>query len=159
MLPLTRRFEIPLDVVDLEMDWLMDRMIGGGEVPENLAPYAVDIEEDANCIYVEAELPGFKKEEIDVTLEDGVLTIRAERKSEKKIKERHPLQIERTWTHFQRSFSLPAVVKEDTIKAQLEEGVLKIALERREDAKPHKVRIALGDGPPTSVENQGEKKQ
>ena len=59
------------------------RSAGNAEIPATLAPYAVDVHEDADHFYVNAELPGFTKDDVDITLEDGVLTIHAERKDEK----------------------------------------------------------------------------
>src|SRR4029077_1255771 len=69
-----------------QFEGMMNRFLGGREANGNmgLAPYAVDVREDADHIYVEAELPGFKKEEIDITLENQTLTIAAERRSEKR---------------------------------------------------------------------------
>src|SRR5438034_8559589 len=78
----------PFEMVQREFDTMLNRWFGGRETDGGmggyLAPYAVDVREDADHIYVEAELPGFKKEEIDVTLENQTLTISAERKSEQK---------------------------------------------------------------------------
>ena len=73
----------PIEALDREFGRMLNRFWGNAaEVPSTLAPYAVDVQEDNDHFYVEAELPGFKKEEVDITLEDGVLTIRAERKQE-----------------------------------------------------------------------------
>src|SRR5690349_32562 len=72
----------PFELAQREFDGLMGRFLGGRETNGGgnyLAPYAVDVREDADHIYVEAELPGFKKDEIDVTLENQTLTIAAER--------------------------------------------------------------------------------
>src|SRR5213595_2137622 len=78
----------PFELAQREFDSLLGRWLGGRETNGNdgsyLAPYAVDVREDADHIYVEAELPGFKKEEVDITLENQTLTISAERKSEQK---------------------------------------------------------------------------
>src|SRR5687768_17863583 len=94
----------------------------------NLAPYGVDIREDQDHIYVEAELPGFKKDEIDITLENATLTIAAERRSEQQQQQQQPprrgegrtengsdaqwLLNERRYTRFLRSFTLPPTVDE-----------------------------------------------
>src|SRR6185312_7959116 len=79
----------PLDSVQREFDTMLNRWFGGRETNGAgnggyLAPYAVDVREDGDHIYVEAELPGFKKEEVDITLENQTLTISAERRSEQK---------------------------------------------------------------------------
>src|SRR3954468_16833349 len=92
----------PTDLLDREFNRMMNRFWGAGEVPSTLAPYAVDVHEDADHFYVEAELPGFTQDETDITLEDGVLTIRAERKTETQPQQgkgsRQPLHMERRWT-------------------------------------------------------------
>jgi HSP20 family protein len=128
---------------------MLGRFWGAGEVPSTLAPYAVDVHEDADHFYVEAELPGFTKDETDVTLEDGVLTIRAERKIETKDggdKGRQPLHMERRWSRFERSFTLPVAVNETSVKATLEGGILAITLDKREEVKPRKIQIQPGNG-------------
>jgi len=127
---------------------VMDRMLGRyadiGEIPAELAPYAVDVHENADHFFVEAELPGFSKDEVDITLEDGVLTIRAERKTESS--KRDPLHIERRWTQFQRAFTLPTAVNENSVNATMDKGVLTITLDKREEVKPRKISITAGDG-------------
>ena len=107
---LMRRIENPADMLDREFGRMLNRVWGGNaEVPSTLAPYAVDVHEDTDHFYVTAELPGFTKDDVDITLEDGVLTLRAERKEEKKTggDNKTPLHIERRWNRFERSFTLP----------------------------------------------------
>jgi len=106
MLPLLYRTREPLDALGREFDRMLHRFSGSGEVPSQLAPYAVDVHEDADHFFLEAELPGFTKDEVDITLEEGVLTIRAERKEEANTKKGQPLHVERRWTQFQRAFTL-----------------------------------------------------
>lgn len=153
---LARRVESPLDMLDREFN----RMVGrfwGGEVPSTLAPYAVDVHEDNDRFYVDAELPGFTKDDVDITYEDGILTIRAERKDEKKEggkETRQPLHLERRWTRFERSFTLPAAVNENSIHAELNEGMLKVTLDKREEVKPRKVQITPGNGGKQVIEGK-----
>jgi HSP20 family protein len=150
MRALIRRSDVqdPFEV----MDRMLNRWAGVGEVPAQLAPYAVDVHEDADHIYVEAELPGFNKDEVNITLEEGVLTIQAERKTE--TKQRDPLHIERRWTQFQRAFTLPTAVNENTVKASMNSGVLTVTLDKREEVKPRKISITAeeGDGAHKPVE-------
>src|SRR6187402_3535442 len=98
-----------------------------------LAPYAVDVREDGDHIYVEAELPGFKKDEVDVTLENQTLTISAERNEARDgdgaNKGEHLLR-ERRYTRFLRSFTLPPTVNEQSVNAKLADGVLTITLNK-----------------------------
>ncbi len=146
------RRESPLELLDREFNRMVNRYWGAGaEVPATLAPYAVDVHEDADHFYVEAELPGFTKEDVDITLEDGVLTIHAERKDEtqqngKNGGQKQPLHIERRWTRFERSFTLPAAVNEGSVRADLTEGMLKVTLDKREEVKPKKIQINVGNG-------------
>jgi HSP20 family protein len=121
--------------------WLGVREGGSGQA---LAPYGVDIREDNDHFYVEAELPGFKKEEIDVTLENQTLTISAERNVENKQgdeKKGDMLLHERRYSRFLRSFTLPPTVDEGSVNARLNDGVLTITLNKREETKPRKIKV------------------
>jgi HSP20 family protein len=142
-------------MLDREFNRMLGRFWGAGaEVPSTLAPYSVDVHEDQDHFYVEAELPGFTKDEVDVTLEDGVLTIRGERKEETKAKptDKQPLHVERRWTRFERSFTLPAAVKEDAVQAALNDGVLTVTLDKREEVKPRKIQISAGTDKAATIE-------
>ena len=132
----------PLEAVQREFDGMLNRFLGSREMEGYLAPYAVDIHEDDDHIYVEAELPGFKREEIDITLENQTLTIQAERREDTKRKERgQSLLTERRFSRFLRSFTLPPTVNEQKVDAKLAEGVLTIVLDKREGAKPKKIAV------------------
>jgi HSP20 family protein len=136
--------------LDTLMRGIFQREGGAGT---GLAPYGVDIREDADHIYVEAELPGFKKDEIDITLENQTLTIAAERRSE----QQQPrggregnggagdggqwLLNERRYARFLRSFTLPPTVDEGSVQAKLNDGVLTITINKREETKPRKVKV------------------
>ena len=139
----------PADSVQREFDTMLNRWFGGRETNGNagayLAPYAVDVREDGDHIYVEAELPGFKKEEIDITLENQTLTIAAERRSESKQggeKRGDLLLHERRYSRFLRSFTLPPTVDEQTVNAKLNDGLLTITLNKREETKPKKITVS-----------------
>ena len=108
-----------------------DQMITGA--------YPVDIHEDDEHIYVDAELPGFKKNEIDVTLENGVLAIEAQRKAEETKGQRH--LTERRFTRVARRFTVPNTVDENTVDAKLLDGVLHLALNKREEVKPRRITV------------------
>jgi HSP20 family protein len=141
----------PFEQAHREFDSLMSRMFagqGGDGGAGQLAQYAVDVREDADHIYVEAELPGFRKEDVDITLENQTLTITAERSSDKKQSaadndERKGdwLLRERRYNRFVRSFTLPPTVDEQHCEAKLNEGVLTITLNKREETKPRKVQV------------------
>lgn len=138
----------PFESAQREFDSMLGRWFGGRETEGGyLAPYAVDVREDADHIYVEAELPGYKKEDVDITLENNTLTIRAERKSERKEGNGGPdkgqmLLHERRYSRFMRSFTLPNTVDEQSVQAKLNEGLLTVTLNKREETKPRKVTVA-----------------
>ena len=138
----------PMEMAQREFDSLLGRLVGGREMTRDgnyFAPYAVDVREDADHVYVEAELPGFKKDEVDITLENQTLTIAADRKSESKQgngSKGDLLLHERRYTRFLRSFTLPPTVDEQTVNAKLNDGVLTITLNKREETKPRKISVS-----------------
>jgi HSP20 family protein len=125
---------------------MLGRLFGPaqGDGGHRLAPYAVDVREDADHFYVQAELPGFRKEDVDITLENQTLTISAERKEEQDEKgpKGELLLHERRYNRFLRSFTLPPTVDEQTVNAKLDNGVLTITLNKREETKPRKISVA-----------------
>jgi HSP20 family protein len=134
------------DLAEREFNSLLNRFFGSRETGGGgyLAPYAVDVREDNDHVYVEAELPGFKKDEVDVTLENQTLTISAERReggTNEPQKGEHLLR-ERRYTRFLRSFTLPPTVDEQTVNAKLTDGVLTVTLNKREETKPRKIAVA-----------------
>lgn len=132
----------PFDALQREFDTLLGRWVSGqGTDGARLAPYGVDICEDADHFYVDAELPGFTKEDVNVTLENQMLTISAERKQSCKNDKGNMLLNERRYTKFQRSFSLPPTVDETACDAKLSDGVLHITLNKREESKPRKIQV------------------
>lgn len=131
----------PLESVQRDFGTIMNRFLGQQHDGGRMAPYGVDVREDGDHIYVEAELPGFKKEDVDVTLENQTLTIAAERKEEEENKKGELLLHERRYSQFLRSFTLPPTVDEKTVDAKLIDGVLKITLNKREESKPRKVSV------------------
>jgi HSP20 family protein len=102
---------------------------------------ALDVHEDKDNFVVQAELPGMKREEIDVSLHDGALSISGERKTEKKYEEAEVYRTERFFGKFQRTVTLPAPVAADKVKAQYKDGVLTITLPKTEAAKPKQIDV------------------
>ena len=102
---------------------------------------ALDVYEDKDNVYVKAELPGMKREDIDVSLHDGTLSISGERKSGEKHQDAEVYRSERFVGKFQRSVSLPAAVANDKVKAQYQEGVLTITLPKTEESKPKHIEV------------------
>jgi HSP20 family protein len=103
---------------------------------------AVDIFETEGDIVVKAELPGMERNDITLNLEKNVLTLKGERRFEKETKEENYHRVERAYGGFSRAFSIPATVDEEKIRADYKDGVLKIVLPKKEQAKPKQIRIA-----------------
>ncbi len=104
---------------------------------------AVDVYEDKENFIVKAELPGMKKEEINVTLHDGSLSISGERKSEEKVEKGEVYRSERFFGRFQRTVALPTSVDAGKIKAQYQDGVLTVTLPKAEEAKPKHIDVQV----------------
>jgi HSP20 family protein len=106
----------------------------------------VDIVETKDKINLNIELPGFRENQVDLTIEDGVLTVKGERKFEKKDNEENYHRIERAYGSFVRSFTLPTSVEQSRINANFADGVLHIDMPKREETKPKQIRISAGSG-------------
>ena len=101
----------------------------------------VDIFEKDQNLVIRAEVPGVNKSDIDVRIENGVLTLRGERRQEKEISDENAYRLERTYGAFTRSFSLPTTVDASRIEAVYKDGVLELKVPKLEAAKPKKVEI------------------
>jgi len=104
----------------------------------------VDIYEGEHELVVKADLPDVKPEELDIRVENNILTIRGERKFEKKVDEKNYLRVERAYGSFARSFSLANTVNTDAIKADYRDGVLTLSVPKREEAKPKQIKVNVG---------------
>ncbi len=104
---------------------------------------SLDISETSNDLVVKAELPGMDPKDIDISLNDGMLTIKGERKQEKQEKEENYHLIERSYGSFCRSVKLPKEVKHDKVKASFRNGVLKIVLPKSEESKKKEVKVKV----------------
>jgi HSP20 family protein len=105
---------------------------------------AVDIYEDEHNVTLTAELPGIDEKDVEISLENGVLTISGERKMEHEEKQDNFQRIERSYGRFSRSFTLPPTVDPENVKAEFNNGVLRVTLGKREEAKPKQIRIESG---------------
>jgi HSP20 family protein len=103
----------------------------------------VDIHETPDALVLEADLPGIEGKDLDVRVEDNMLTIRGERKFEAKVSEEDYLRLERAYGTFSRSFSLPHTVDAEKVDAEYKNGVLTVRLPKREEAKPKQVKVAV----------------
>jgi HSP20 family protein len=136
----------PFEAAQHEFDSALNRFLGGrsaGDGGGGWAPFGVDVREDADHLYVEADLPGFKKDEVDITMENQTLTISAQRKEEYNDGEKGGdyLLRERRYSRFLRSFTLPPTVDDQKVDAKLNDGMLTITLNKREETKPRRIEI------------------
>ena len=102
---------------------------------------SVDIYETENALVMKAELPGIDENDIELKIEDNTLTLKGDRKFEKETKEENYHRIERSYGSFYRSFTLPRNIDQDKIKAECENGILKVTLPKKAELKPKKVKI------------------
>lgn len=113
----------------------------GSSATAEWAP-AVDIKEESDRFVLHADLPGVKPEQIDVSMENGVLTIKGEKKTEAKTEKEGYKRIERTYGSFYRRFSLPDTANPDAISAVSKNGVLEITIPKRESVQPKKINVS-----------------
>jgi HSP20 family protein len=109
--------------------------LGGSWAP------AVDIYEQGTDIVLKAELPGVDPKDVDIRLENNVLSLRGQRKLESEVKRENYHRVERSYGTFSRSFTLPTVVDQASIKAEFKDGLLRLTLPKREEAKPKQIQI------------------
>jgi HSP20 family protein len=145
------RFEPIRDLVGLQerMNRLFDESFRGAarhhDEDWSLGAWspAVDIYEQNGNIVLKAELPGVDRKDVDVRVENNVLTLRGERKVEGEVKKESYHRVERSYGTFLRSFTLPSVLDTDKIKADFKDGVLRLTLPKKEEAKPKQISIQV----------------
>lgn len=115
---------------------------GGEDLATRTWTPPVDIQETDDAYRIQVELPGMKKEDIQITLENNVLRLSGERKFEKDVKKENFHRIERVYGTFSRSFALPTQVSSDKVDAKFQDGVLTITVPKAEQAKPRRISIA-----------------
>ena len=143
------RWEQPLHgatTLQDQINRMFSEGVGHAGQESNLTPWApaVDIYETENELVIKADLPDVNPQNLDIRVENNILTIRGERKFESKVNEDNYLRIERAYGSFSRSFSLANSVKTDAIKADYQNGVLTLSLPKREEAKPKQIKVTVG---------------
>ena len=143
------------DIANLSqrMDRLFDQLMGRqlrrnvseGGVRGTWMP-AVDILEKNDAIEITADLPGFKGDDVDVSVEGGVLTIRGERKFEDASEGETYHRVERTYGLFERTFTLPNTVDPSKVEARFKDGVMHVRLPKREELKPRSIKVKVEKG-------------
>jgi HSP20 family protein len=137
-----------------EFSTLQDRMNSlfrqsyGPEGREDLATSSfappVDVYEDEHQVTLKIEVPGIDEKDIDVRIENNVLTVHGERKFEKEEKEENFRRVERQYGSFTRTFTLPNTVDAEKVQADYEKGILKIVLPKKAEAKPKQIKVNVG---------------
>lgn len=144
-MPAVVRFDPFRDITSLrdEMNRLFTRTIGEGGVSSGSTwTPAVDIFDGDDAIVLRAELPGLTPEDIDIEIDDSVLTLKGERRFEEQLEEGRYYRLERAYGHFQRSVTLPQGVKADDISASFDQGVLSVRVPKADEVKPRKIAVA-----------------
>jgi HSP20 family protein len=130
-----------------------NRQADGGETMSTAAFVPpVDIYEDEHNIVLKLEVPGVKENELDIQLENNVLTVRGERKFEKEEREENFHRVERRYGSFYRSFTIPNTVNSENVKASYDAGVLRIELEKRAEAKPKQIKVDVSSSSSKPIE-------
>jgi HSP20 family protein len=119
----------------------MNRLFEGGEGGAQLWAPVVDVTENENEIVLEAELPGMKKDEIDIQLNGDTLTLRGERQLEQSQKDEQYHRVERQYGAWQRSFQIEIPIDAQKVSADYESGVLTVRLPKAEEIKPRQIEI------------------
>jgi HSP20 family protein len=140
---------VPFDFEQMrrEMDRLWDSFFEGGvrRRTEGAGEWypSLDVAETKNNVVIKAEVPGMDPKDIDISLSNGVLTIKGEKKQEREEKEENYHLIERSYGTFTRSVQLPGEVQSDKINASYRNGVLKVILPKSEEAKKKEIKIKV----------------
>jgi len=139
------RYEMPLSRLRDQLSQIFEQpefaltdLLGGGWTP------VVDVLDDKDKLIVKAEVPGFKREDLDVAVHENTLIISGERKSEEERKDGEFYRSERFYGRFHRSIPLPYAVDTDKIQAQYRDGILNITLPKAEHAKAKQIEVTVG---------------
>jgi HSP20 family protein len=141
-----------LSALQTEVNRLFSR-VGAGEVGERQSwTPSVDVIETDDAIKLKADLAGMDPKDINIELQDNVLTVSGERRFEEEVKEDKFYRIERRYGSFSRSLALPPTADESKVEAKYENGLLEIVVPKTEVAKPKKIAVTVGEQKQKTVE-------
>lgn len=150
-----QRYVDPFSAMRTELDRVFDSFLGRGfgrfptlsrsEDGDAVVP-SIDVRETETEFVIEAELPGMDEKDVSVTLNDGVLTLKGEKKSKREETKDNYHLMERSYGSFQRSFEIADAVDGDKVKATFDKGVLKVTMPKRPEAVKAEKRIPIGKG-------------
>jgi HSP20 family protein len=145
-MPAVARFDPFRDITTLrdEMNRLFNRTVGEGVSSGSAWTPAVDIFDTDRAIILRAELPGLDVGDIEIEVDDNVLTLKGERRFEESVQEGRYYRLERSYGHFQRTVTLPQGVKADEISATFDKGVLSVTVPKAEEVRPRKISVTAG---------------
>jgi len=132
--------------VDQDIDRLFEDFFGGPaflSLNGGVWAPAADIAETDDNVLLTLEIPGMTRDDVKITLQDNLLTIRGEKKQEKEWQASNYHRVERSYGSFVRSFTLPTAVQPDRIKAQYKDGLLKVTVPKAEEVKPKEIPVAV----------------
>jgi HSP20 family protein len=149
-----------------ELRSLQDEMtrlfVGGGSGREEMLHGAwspkVDIFENKDNLVLEAELPGMSRDDFELSFENNVISLKGERRFEKKTEGDNYHRVERSYGEFTRSFTLPQTVTAEGATAEFNNGILRVSLPKREDTRARKIEITGGDTSPKTIETSDQSK-
>jgi HSP20 family protein len=150
-----------LNALQSHMNRLFEAQYGQESLTTGAFVPPVDIYEDEHSIQLKLEVPGIDEKDLDIKVENNTLTVTGERRFEKEEKEENFHRMERRYGSFTRSFTLPTTVNTEDIKADYEQGVLKVRLAKRSEAKPKQIRVNIGGQKPVEgqkIESQAQAK-
>jgi HSP20 family protein len=135
-----------VDSLQSEVNRVFDAFFGtagGGNRTRRWVP-AMDLVETADHLVLKADLPGMSRDDVEIEIKDGVLTVAGERRTDHEEKSEGFYRVERAFGRFSRSLTLPDGVDADSVAAEFEDGVLDVRIPKPEQRKPH--RVAIGSG-------------
>jgi HSP20 family protein len=141
-----------LTALQSEVNRLFSRATGGDAAERQSWTPAIDVVETDDAIVLKAELAGMKPEDINIEVQDNVLTVSGERRFEEEVKEDKFYRIERRYGSFSRALALPPTVDESKVDAKYDNGVLQITVLKAEVVKPKKITVTVGGGEQKTVE-------
>ena len=142
-----------------EVNRLFSRATGGDVGDRQSWTPAVDVVETDDAIVLKAELAGMDPKDINIEVQDNVLTVSGERRFEEEVKEDKFYRIERRYGSFSRSLALPATANESKVEAKYENGVLKVTVPKTEMAKPKKITVTVGGQRPEDCRSPATEKK
>ena len=134
-----------------EVNRLFDTLFQPADRSQRWVP-AMDLVEADDHFVLKADLPGLAKGDVNIEVQDNVLTVSGERKTEHERKEKGFYRLERSFGRFSRSLTLPEGVNADAINASFENGVLEVSIPKPEERKPRRIEIGANGGEPKTVE-------